>query len=176
MRLVVPGDSLACVKISGNVPSTETAQTYNLSAALRVYLSNMHSVNAILEAFIPSMYPGRKTDTVINLNYYKIIVYPTPCWPTGIVSQTAPRFQMTDVSPNPATTLCRISFESDKKAITDIQWFNALGESVYSTSIPAQQGMNYLLVPTATLPNGLYYCTLSQGAHKISTRISVLNN
>ncbi len=175
VRLVVPGDSLACVSIGGMVPVSTPAATLPLSAKLRVYLSNMHSTNVALELGIPTLYPGRKTDTVVNLNYYKIVVYPTPCWPTAIENIKQYNFDLIACTPNPAHSQAQISFESKFQADYQFAVINALGEMVLSKKVSAESGLNYININTSNLANGMYMYTLSDGKNKLSKKFEVNN-
>lgn len=175
VRLVVPGDSLACVSIGGMVPVSTPAATLPLSAKLRVYLSNMHSTNVALELGIPTLYPGRKTDTVVNLNYYKIVVYPTPCWPTSVENINQTNFDLIACTPNPAHSQAQISFES--KAVGNYQFtmVNALGETILTKSVNAEAGINYININTSNLASGMYLYSLSDGKNILSKKMEVRN-
>jgi len=174
-RLVIPGDSLACVKISGNVPPGTPAATLNLQVNLRVYTSNLHSTNPVLEIAIPSIYPGRKTDTVTNINDYRIVVYPTPCWPTSLNTISTTNFNLLGSIPNPASAQTQIAFESNISGSYTLKLINAVGETVFTRIVNASKGMNYIPVNTSTMSSGIYLYSLSDGKNIVSKRMEINN-
>ncbi|MBK7764471.1 MAG: T9SS type A sorting domain-containing protein [Bacteroidetes bacterium] len=157
------------------VPVSTPAATLPLSAKLRVYLSNMHSTNVALELGIPALYPGRKTDTVVNLNYYKIVVYPTPCWPTAVDNITKYNFDVIACTPNPAHSQAQISFESKSVANYQFTMVNALGETILTQSINADAGINYLNINTSNLANGMYLYSLSDNKNILNKKMEIRN-
>jgi hypothetical protein len=172
-RLVVAGDSLACVNISGLVPTGTAPGTIALSAPVRAYLSNMSSTNPLLNALLPSLYPGNKVDTVINLDYYRIVVSPTPCWPSAVSNITAYQFDLLNCIPNPATNRAQIVFESAKESEYTFSLINAMGETVLSRNVKAVKGSNYMPISTETLSSGMYLYTLSDGKNMLSKKMTV---
>lgn len=174
-RLVVPGDSLACVKISGTVPAGTMAATLQLTVSLRVYTSNLHSTNPVLEIGIPTLYPGRKTDTVTNITDYRIVVYPTPCWPTSVNTVSATNFEVIGAVPNPASNQTQIQFESKSSATYTLKITNSIGETMMSKTIQAAKGINYIPVETSTFASGVYMYSLSDGKNSVSKRLEINN-
>ncbi|GBL34714.1 hypothetical protein EMGBS15_03090 [Filimonas sp.] len=132
LRLVIPGDSLACVRISGNIPANEPAATIPLTVNLRVYTSNLHSTTLLLELGIPTLYPGRKTDTLTSINDYRIVVYPTPCWPTAVNTISQSDFDLVGNMPNPSKDQTNIVFESRVASSYTLSIKSAIGENILS--------------------------------------------
>lgn len=172
-RLVIPGDSMACVKISGTVPVGTPAATLNLSISLRVYTSNIHSADILLDALIPNFYPGRVTDTLTNLTDYRIVVAPTPCWATAVSDLSRYGFEVAGALPNPASQTTRIALVADKSMNVNFQITNAMGEMVLSKTISAQPGMNYIPVDLAPLAEGMYLYSIGNQIGKVSKKLIV---
>jgi hypothetical protein len=175
LRLVIPGDSLACVKVSGNVPPGTLAATIPLTINLRVYLDSMHSTNAAAEFGIPSVYPGRKTDTLTGINDYRIVVYPTPCWPTAVNTISTYNFNLVGNVPNPSNSMTQIVFESNIAEMYTLQVVNTVGETIFSKKVQAAKGMNYIPVDTKNIASGIYIYSLSDGKNSVSKRMEVTN-
>jgi hypothetical protein len=174
-RLVIPGDSLACVRISGNIPATEPAATLPLTVNLRVYTSNLHSTTLLLELGIPQLYPGRKTDTLTSINDYRIVVYPTPCWPTAVNTISTYNFNLVGNVPNPSNSMTQIVFESNIAEMYTLQVVNTVGETIFSKKVQAAKGMNYIPVDTKNIASGIYIYSLSDGKNSVSKRMEVAN-
>jgi hypothetical protein len=174
-RLVIPGDSLACVRISGNIPATEPAATLPLTVNLRVYTSNLHSTNPLLEIGIPSLYPGRKTDTLTSINDYRIVVYQIPCWPTAVNTISTYNFNLVGNVPNPSNSMTQIVFESNIAEMYTLQVVNTVGETIFSKKVQAAKGMNYIPVDTKNIASGIYIYSLSDGKNSVSKRMEVAN-
>lgn len=172
-RLVIPGDSLACVKVSGNVPAGTPAGTNPLVISLRVYTSNLHSANIALEALLPSIYPGRKTDTLTNISDYRIVVYPTPCWPTQVLNFQEKTFELTGAVPNPADGITRIEYASKVPSTVQLRLVNALGAVVNEQNMQAREGMNHFTLDTRQLAAGVYTYTVSDGRNSVSKRLQI---
>ena len=172
-RMVIPGDSLACAKISGTVPPGTPAATIPLTVNLRVYTSNPHSTNTVLELGIPTLYPGRKTDTLTAIHDYRIVVYPTPCWPTAVNTITNYDFNLMGNIPNPASGQTQVVFESKYSQSYTLNINNAVGEILMQKNVQASAGMNYVPVDIQLLPSGVYFYTLSDGKNKVTKRMQI---
>ena len=175
LRLVIPGDSLACVRISGTVPLSQQAGPLPLTVNLRVYTSNLHSTTLLLELGIPTLYPGRKTDTLTSINDYRIVVYPTPCWPTAVNTISTYNFNLVGNVPNPSNSMTQIVFESNIDEMYTLQVVNTVGETIFSKKVQAAKGMNYIPVDTKNITSGIYIYSLSDGKNSVSKRMEVAN-
>jgi hypothetical protein len=172
-RMVMKGDSLACVKMSGAVPSGTMASATPLTINIRAYLSNMHSTNLTAEALIPTLYAGRKTDTVLAINDYKFIVDALPCSPAAVSNLSKYNFELIGNIPNPASQRTQIVFESAKLDNYSFTILNAIGDVVFEKNIKSSIGINYLPIDVSVLSNGIYLYTLSDGKNKISKKLHV---
>ncbi|MBL7764481.1 MAG: T9SS type A sorting domain-containing protein [Chitinophagaceae bacterium] len=174
-RLSIPGDSLACVKISGNIPVGTPAAVLPLTIGLRVYTSNIHDINvgSALDALIPAFYPGRKTDTLTSIGYYSINVVAQPCWPTTVSNLTNYGFDLIGGIPNPADQSTRIAFQSANTHNYTLTIVNLLGEQVWRQTVKATNGVNYIPVQANLLNSGLYVYTLSDGINNVSGKLQI---
>lgn len=171
-RMVIPGDSLACVRIDGNVPSSTTPGTNTLTIKLRAYLSNLSSSNAVLNALIPTLYPGNKTDTIISLGYYKIVIDAVPC-PTAVSNLTRYGFDLIGNIPNPFSNDTRINFEANKATNLDLKIMNAMGQVIYTRSIKSDIGMNYITLDASNWSKGVYSYSLSDGQNRVTRKMEL---
>lgn len=172
-RLVIKGDSLACVRVSGTVPVGATVGTNNLTVSLLVYTSNIHSADLVIDALIPTIYPGRKTDTTTNLGYYKIVIDPIPCWAVGVDNLSKYDFDIISTTPNPTANTTRVAFMSNNNDNYAYKLVNNLGEVILNKRIKATNGINYIQVDASNLSNGVYMFSLSNGKNLISQKIQV---
>lgn len=172
-RLVIKGDSLACVKISGNVPANATVGTNNLTVTLLVYTSNIHSADPVVDAIIPTFYPGRKTDTSTAINDYKLVIDPIPCWPAAVSNLTKYDFEIVNAIPNPTANTTRVTFMSNNANSYEYKLVNNLGEVVLNETLKSTTGINYINVDASNLSNGIYMFSLSNGKGMLSQKIQV---
>jgi hypothetical protein len=172
-RLVIPGDSLACVKISGMIPTGAATGINNLNISLRVYTSNIHSADLVLDALIPTLYPGRKTDTLTSIGDYKIVINPIPCWPLAIDNMTAYGFQLIGNTPNPFSQSTQIKFESSKSDNYSIKLTNLLGEVVYHANVEGKTGLNIHTIQATSLSNGIYMYSINNGKNQLTGKMQV---
>ena len=175
VRMVIPGDSLACARISGMVPLGTPAATIPLTVNLRVYTSNLHSVNPTLELLIGIGNPSRKQDTLTSIHDYRIVVYPTPCWPTAVNTISTYNFNLVGNVPNPSNDMTHIVFESNTSDLYTLNVVSTVGETLFSKKVQATKGMNYIPVDTKNMPTGIYIYTLSDGKNTVSKRMEVAN-
>ena len=173
-RMVIPGDSLACVKISGNIPASQTPGLINLVINLRIYTSNIQCPgNPVVDALIPTLYPGRKTDTLTSLTYYSIMMNSAPCWPASLNEIGKPDFILNTVMPNPAQSFTDVSIESPRSQECQLLVLNILGETVFHQTLKLQAGINRQSINTASFPNGLYILNLKGDQGNLSYKFQV---
>ncbi len=173
-RMVIPGDSLACVKISGNIPGSQSPGSINLAINLRIYTSNIQCPgDPFVNALIPGFYPGRKTDTLTSLTYYSIMMNSAPCWPASLNEIGKPDFNLNAVMPNPAQSFTEVSIESPRSQDCQLLVLNILGETVFHQSLKLQAGINRQSINTASFPNGLYILNLNGDQGNLSYKFQV---
>lgn len=176
IRMVIPGDSLACARISGTVPPGTPAGILPLTVKLRVYTSNLHcNDNGALNSLIPIIYPGSKTDTLTSINDYRIVVSAQPCWPTAVNTISTYNFNLVGNVPNPSNSMTQIVFESNIAEMYTLQVVNTVGETIFSKKVQAAKGMNYIPVDTKNIASGIYIYSLSDGKNSVSKRMEVAN-
>ncbi len=174
-RMVIPGDSLACVKISGNIPASQTPGLINLVINLRIYTSNIQCPgNAVVDALIPTLYPGRKTDTLTSLTYYSIMMNSAPCWPASINDVDAYGFEVNELVPNPVFNITELLFKSSTHEALTLKVFNLLGQEVYSSPIQSIVGDNKAIIDASKWSNGIYLYSLSNGRNNRLGKLQVM--
>jgi hypothetical protein len=172
-RLIIPGDSLACVKVSGAIPGTAIAGTNNLVINLRVYLSNIHSTDPVIDIGIPGIYTNRMTDTTTSIGYYKIVIDPTPCFPSAVSNLEKYNFDLLGNTPNPLNASTRITFLSAKADVYDLRIVDAMGEVVFTKNIKAAAGINYVNIDASAYSNGVYMYSLNNGKNILSSKMQI---
>lgn len=172
-RLVVKGDSLACIRISGTVPIGATVGTNNLTVHMQVYTSNIHSADLVIDAIIPTIYANRMTDTAAIITDYKLVIDPFPCWAVGMNKLTKYNFELINVVPNPTSGSTRIAFMSNNTDIYTYKLVNSLGEVIENKQMKASNGINYITVDGSRLSSGHYMFTLSNGKYTEQQKIQV---
>lgn len=171
-RVIIPGDSLACAKISGTIPAGTAAGTINLVVNFRVYTSNIHSPDLVLDALIPTLYPGRMTDTMAKLTYYKINIQ-NPCWPAAVSNLSAYGFELIGAVPNPANNSTTIKFETNEVENYNVKVVNLLGEEVFNKTIKSSIGLNYVTLDASTWSNGVYMYSISNAKNTLTQKLQI---
>ncbi len=156
-RLIVPGNTMACIKISGIMPATATG-TINLTMAVRAYLHVL--------SIIP-------IDTAANVNYYHINITPAPCSPSSVQLLNKYSFNIIGAVPNPADYISKIQFESKNEKTYTMKLSNAVGEVVLTNVINAKSGINTIPIDVSNVANGLYMYSLSDGQNILSDKLQV---
>lgn len=155
-RLIIKGDSMACMRISGNVPAGVSGVN-PLTIGVRAYLFAMN--------LIPM-------DTLANIGYYHLDVM-NPCWPAGVQELEKNHFNITEIAPNPTSNITNITFMSNTAEEYEYRILSSLGQIVESKKIAAIDGMNRISVDMAHLSNGFYLFTLTNGRNIISKKLQV---
>lgn len=174
-RLIIKGDSLACVNFSGNVPGAAMTGTNPLLINVRAYLSGITAIgaSASFDPLIPGLFPGRKVDTPIVLNDYRIIVNPSPCAPAGVTNLIKHQFSLVGCVPNPIESSANILFESIKIDNFTLKIMNALGEVVENRIIQSNYGLNYIPLNMQAWSRGTYMYSLTDGKHIYSNKLQL---
>ncbi len=157
-RLIIKGDSMACIRISGTIPTGTPAGTYNLSIGVRAYLR--------VFGLIP-------IDTSANIGYYFIQVQDPPCWPASVGDISSNAISQIQVFPNPATDLLSIQFSSNVHASSTLHIYNTLGQIVYQQPIKIIAGDQKISVDTKSIPTGHYSFSIGHDKAHVQGRFSV---
>ena len=155
-RLIIKGDSMACIKISGNIPAG-TSGNNPLVIGVRAYLK--------ITGIIP-------IDTLANINYYNIDVM-NPCWPVAVSNIDKYNFDIVNAIPNPTANNTQISFLSNNNASYTYKIVNATGQTILTKEVKANNGLNYINIDMHNYSNGIYMFSLSNGNNLLSKRIQV---
>jgi hypothetical protein len=97
-------------------------------------------------------------------------LYVGGCTPTGIKHQTTIAFENMNFYPNPASTNGTIDVQLNETANLDITVLNAVGQSVYSTSVSGNIGSNKVNINLNNLAAGLYFYQVKVGNSKAITK------
>jgi hypothetical protein len=145
-HLVIKGDSLACIVISGTVPGTATAGTTNLNIEFKAFLG----------VFIGGF---KVTDTVLagSYNDYQYIIDP-PGTGACLLSVNSINKNLTQVSlaPNPVQQQATLSIQANKAEDVSIAIVNSLGIVISKQATKLNAGDNYIPLNTSALSHGLY--------------------
>jgi hypothetical protein len=155
-RLVVKGDSLACIKISGIVPIGTALGANNLSINVRAYLR-----------------AGLAIDTAMDINYYVINVKANNCFPASISNLDKYSFDLIGNAPNPFTGNTTISFQSAVSKNFDLKIMSATGAIVYAEKVKSQIGMNYINIDGSKLSSGMYMILLNDDKNRLTKKMQV---
>lgn len=172
-RMLLKGDSLGCAKISGNVPVGTAAGNNNLNVNIRAYLSGLSSPNIALAAVITALYPTGKLDTVINIDYYNIIIDPTPCGTASVNNLTQFGFEIHGAVPNPFSGQTQLQFEAVRNETFTLTVMNSLGQTMLTKEVKSVQGMNYLPIPAAGWSSGTYSYHLHNGKNQLAGKMQI---
>ena len=157
-RLVVKGDSLACIKISGIVPTGTALGPNNLSINVRAYIKAGPT----------------SIDTANDINYYVINVKAAgTCYPAAITNLEKYNFDLIGNSPNPFSGNTTISFQSAVNNNYDLKIMSATGAVVYSEKVKSQVGMNYINIDGSKLSSGMYMILLNDDKNRLTQKMQV---
>jgi hypothetical protein len=158
-RMKIKGDSLACLKISGIIATSNVPGNYNLIIPIRAYMK--------IGGFVP-------LDSAINLSTYSINVKPTgTCFPASISNLDKYSFDLIGNSPNPFTSNTTISFQANNTTNYDLKIMNAMGAVVYAEKVKSQSGMNYVNINGSQFSAGMYMIVLSDDKNRLTQKMLV---
>lgn len=158
-RMKIKGDSLACLKISGIIATSNAPGNYNLIIPIRAYMK--------IGGFVP-------LDSAINLSTYSINVKPTgTCFPASISNLEKYSFDLIGNSPNPFSGNTTISFQSAVNKNYDLKIMSATGTVVYSEKVKSQVGMNYINIDGSKLSSGMYMILLNDDKNRLTQKMQV---
>jgi hypothetical protein len=92
------------------------------------------------------------------------------CTPTGIKNNFSTELENMTFYPNPASTNGTIDVQLNETANLDITVLNAVGQSVYSTSVAGNIGSNKVNINLNSLAAGLYFYQVKVGNSKAITK------
>jgi hypothetical protein len=158
-RMKIKGDSLACLKISGIIATSNAPGNYNLIIPIRAYMK--------IGGFVP-------LDSAINLSTYSINVKPTgTCFPASISNLDKYNFDLIGNAPNPFTGNTTISFQSAVSKNFDLKIMSATGAIVYAEKVKSQSGMNYVNINGSQFSAGMYMIVLSDDKNRLTQKMLV---
>lgn len=92
------------------------------------------------------------------------------CTPTGIKNNFSTELENMNFYPNPASANGTIDVQLNETANLDITVLNAVGQSVYSTSVAGTIGSNKVNINLNSLAAGLYFYQVKVGNSKAITK------
>lgn len=140
-------DSVGCVRIQGT-PTTEGI--YPLSITAKVYITPV--------VFLPVEFSG-----------YKIIISNT----IGIPGLQSGRFDVSQNSPNPATSKTQVYVNLLHGGPLEIKISNVIGNQVYKNTIIGHSGVNAVPLDLSKFKTGVYFYTVSDDKNSITKRMVV---
>ncbi len=147
-HLSIPGEGLACVKITGNVTGTPSSTPLSIQGKvygkLNIFGSNID------------------TNQLFTYNSYKLVVDPIgtgACWATGIENVNNYIAQII-ATPNPVNNLLQLEVAATQAQKVTAVITNTMGQVVATKIANLTTGSNYLMFNTEGLANGTYIYTI----------------
>ncbi len=160
-HLRIKGDSLACVKISGNIPAAEPAGTTNLTINMRVFVGpNFLNI----------------TDTPASVGYYKFVIDAPgtgACLTANLKDFETSNFNTLNIIPNPSFGTTQLSFNAVKNGEATLKIINTLGATVVEQKLKLQAGLNHLPIDTKNLATGNYIIQLTDEKGRAQAKMLV---
>ncbi|MCA6361782.1 MAG: T9SS type A sorting domain-containing protein [Bacteroidetes bacterium] len=149
-----------CTGIGDNVCSP-----FFVGAAARIGLALHYKTNSV-PGVTTVLYSIYSFDNPSDSFYFTVHYHVT----TGAVgiAETSSITTLSAPMPNPSSASCAIAYNTGTQAAGVFNMYNALGELVSATTLSAPQGIH--VANTATLPEGVYICTLVSEGKIIGTR------
>jgi hypothetical protein len=153
-------NTLGCVVLRGT--TTAPANTYKLSFTLKAFVELFGGQEIT--------YPN----AALAPGEYNLRVVPA----TDAACTSSSTFDITEVAsmtaaPNPAALSTFIKIDAAESGNYQFEVTNLVGQSVFSTPLSIQRGINALELSTEDMPNGIYIYTLSKGSKKLSEKLIV---
>jgi hypothetical protein len=153
-------NTLGCVILRGT--TNAPAATYKLNFTLKAYVELFGSVDVTYPN--ASIAPGEYNLRVLAA--------------TDVACRSSSTFDLTEVAsmsaaPNPAALSTLIKIDAAESGNYQFEVTNLVGQSVFTTPLSIQRGINALELNTEDMPNGVYIYTLSKGNKKLSEKLIV---
>lgn len=160
----VLGDSLACLKIFGNVPSTATVGVNPLSIEFIGFA----------DGYIPATAPlplVNDTTLTTNITAYKINVQAAANCTQGVADYLADTKDIF-VAPNPANDKIAIGLNASKAGKYNVQILSMTGALLAAKEMNAQAGLNQTTFDIGSFASGLYIYKITNGQNYISGKFT----
>lgn len=147
-HLVIRGDSLACLKISGTVPPS-TPMSYPLTMSIKAFLTE-----PVFQVSI---------DTAMNYTGFSFKVDSAngvDCFPDAVVEPSDVSFKVS-AFPNPVLNRVRIQIVSATNFEGQIEVVDLMGRSVLSKNRMISSGSSEFDVDLTQIPSGFYTMSIS---------------
>lgn len=94
-------------------------------------------------------------------NFFNSVKTVQPCTNVGLTDyEDEENVYLGQNEPNPAVTSTRIPYSVPQAGKVTLEILNALGQTLYTTTQEAEQGVNYFEVKTSDFAAGIYYYTI----------------
>lgn len=163
-RLVIPGDSIACVKLSGTLPAGLSPGDINLTINMRAYLSG-----------VP--FPlGPTIDTPAIIDYYKITIDAPgtgACNPASTKDLIKNNITNIKLSPNPVHDEIMVDLELNETSNYALSVVDVMGRTLLTNEKRFERGLNSIPISLGHLPNGIYFLKISSESSSLTKKIVV---
>lgn len=161
-RLLIPGGSMACVTISGNVPAGTVAGSQDLVIGVRAYLNAFGGILRI--------------DTAVDIDYYKFVI-DTPgtgvCTSTSILPTKGDALSGLHAAPNPASGMVNIRFDAATDQTGEMTVYDLLGHKVAAVTVAIRAGANSVPLNIGDLAAGIYLYQLRTKEGSAAARLLI---
>jgi Secretion system C-terminal sorting domain len=151
--------TMGCALLKGT--TTSPAGDYDLVITVKAYVALFGGVDISFPGAISS---GKYTLKVVAATN-------AACATSSIFS--ADEIATMSASPNPTSLSTTINIESAQTGLFNFAVYNTMGQSVFSTPLSIQTGINSLTLSTEDLPNGVYIYKLSKDNKVLSNKFVV---
>lgn len=161
-RLLIPGGNMACVTISGNVPSGTAAGSQDLVIGVRAYLNALGGILRI--------------DTAVDIDHYKFVIDAPGtgvCASTSITPTNKKALSGLQAVPNPAKDQVNVIFDAHEDQSGEIIVYNLLGHKVATVKVAVKAGANSVPLKVGELAAGVYLYTLRTKEGSVSARMFI---
>ena len=146
-HISIKGDSLACIKISGNVPAGTVASTQPLNVPVVV---NAHLTLA-----------GSPIKQGVTYSSYKYIIDASG---TGVcavnINQINRNLSAVQVVPNPAQELIYVNMVANQSEDVTVSITNAIGQTIANKQTLLNKGSNFIPFDLSSYTSGMYMYTI----------------
>lgn len=171
-----------CLNITGT--SNDTVGQYKLAVSLKAWINGQPGGQTIpanvfdqtgVKILVRVKSPSGAcvpADTSAAADLTNVYANPVNCTNVGI-KETANSFSGLTLIPNPMNSNGTLSFMAEKSGLFTVRVSNTIGSVVSSKEIDAKQGVNTVTIERNSLPNGVYFLSLTDGKNVITHRFSI---
>lgn len=147
----IPGGTSGCIAITGTATAGQ-AGTYPLLITVTSY-----GILMTMPLSIPDTVKG-----------YKLVI-----GTVGMNENASNAFGVTDLYPNPAADVANIVVTNNETSQVNVAITDMVGRVVLGSNYTVNAGENTLSLNTASLPEGVYFYTVSKGSESITRKLII---